>query len=191
MEIIPLIKIRNQKILYDKPYEVLDKLKDNKTVYILDFDGIEKNKPNLCTYQKMSSLYDLWVDFGPRVIGDVVDALMAGAVSITIRKELFPKVSIHDINEISENEIFIKIDMKNNEVLSFNEIAGLVNFIDKKTIEKDYDYYGLLKQLKSYNNKIFSYENDHNNISYWQSLGITGFLVDIDKYEEFKKWIPK
>ena len=60
---------------------------DKKKIYIFDMDGLEKDKPNLCTYQRLSSFVELWVDNGPRNIGDVVDSTMAGATDITLRKK--------------------------------------------------------------------------------------------------------
>ena len=84
MEIIPMIFLKNEKLINTKLSKakhfnnVLEKTSES-TLYILDNDGIEKNKPNLNLYQELSKSYILWVDAGPRNIGDVVDLVIAGS----------------------------------------------------------------------------------------------------------------
>ena len=87
MEIIPLIRMEKRKILDDALSDnVLEQIDEEQIIYILDMDGIEKDKPNLCIYQRLSKSHDLRIDNGPRNLGDVVDATMAGATDITLRK---------------------------------------------------------------------------------------------------------
>ena len=55
MEIIPLIRMEKRKILDDALSDnVLEQIDEEQIIYILDMDGIEKDKPNLCTYQRLS-----------------------------------------------------------------------------------------------------------------------------------------
>ena len=186
MEIIPVIKMERRKILGENTKQLLEKL-ENKVVYILDLDGIEKDKPNLCTFQRMASSYDLWLDFGPRDLGDVVDAFMAGADRVTIREGVSQKITIEDIREISENEVFINIELG---IRFLNNSDGFVNFNSKERIESDLRYHDLINQLKT-RGKLYSYETDMQYIGYWERLGVKGLLVDIDKFEEFDKWLQK
>ena len=86
MEIIPVITMEKREISkkqskFLKKY--LDERARQKPLYILDLFGINKDKPNLCTYQKLSKDFELWIDSGPRNLGDVVDIFMAGANAVS------------------------------------------------------------------------------------------------------------
>ena len=189
MDLIPLIHMKKRKIHIEKKGEpvsfdeLLKIIKGEKKIYILDWDGIEKDRPNLCTYQRIPASYELWVDFGPRDIGDIVDATMSGATNITLRKELCPQLFIPDIKEISENKIYSVIDFK--ESLSSYDSDGLINFTSRKEIETSFKYGDLFKRYSS-KNKIFSFESDFNNHLYWKRFGVEGLLVEINKLKEFK-----
>ncbi len=194
MNIIPLIKMKKRKIL--GPYsekDIFEKISENQKIYILDNDGIEKDKPNLCTFQRKSSNYELWVDYGPRNLGDVVDAFMAGAERVTIRPSLWPNLNISDIREISENKVYVNIDIERvQKIRYFFEYGydGIVNFNSKDIIESNFKYSDYLRQYRL-KNTLYAYENESKNINYWKMLGVKGLLVDFDKFEEFKKWIRK
>ncbi len=188
MDLIPLIHMKNRKIHAEKTEisvplkEFLKKVDEEKKIYILDLDGIEKDKPNLCTYQRLSDAYELWVDFGPRNIGDIVDATMAGATDITLRRNLCPQLNISDIRELSENKIYSNIDFA--EELSYNDADGLVNFNTREELEANFKHSGLFKGT-TLKRKIYSYESDPKNCSYWKRFGVEGLLVDINKLKEF------
>lgn len=189
MEIVPLIYMKNRKIHLEKDGETISSqefsnlVEDNSKIYILDLDGIEKDKPNLCAYQRFSSFYDLWVDFGPRDLGDIVDATMAGATEITLRKNLCPQLDIAEIKEITENKIYNNIDFKEDN--TSEEADGLVNFNSREETESENKYSSSLKKL-GMNNIIYSYESKLKNRTYWQYFGAEGLLVDLGKIKEFK-----
>jgi len=185
MEIIPLMTMKDRKILDTK--EKLEQLNEEQILYIYDLDGIEKDKPNLCTFQRLTKAHKIWVDSGPRDLGDIVDAFLAGANAITIRKRLFPKIDISKVREISENKIFadINFNQKNGDFVN-NEFDGLINFTKREKIEKEFRYVDLLKQHTKKNTVVFTYDSDIVNVNYWKYFGITNFLVDLDKFEEFK-----
>lgn len=198
MELIPIIKLKKQRILdYPKSFfkDFLKEFDENQKIYILDLDGIDKDKPNLCTFQRLSSSYDLWVDFGPKNLGDVVDAVMAGATAITLRKPLWPNMDFSDIKDITENKIFTNLDFEYKGKYDFRDIHlrqidGFVNFFTREKIEssfQDSDYFKTIGMK----NKIYTYESNIKNISYWKGFGIKGLLIDFDKIKEFKKWITK
>jgi len=194
MELIPLIFIKNRKIYLEKNSDFIS-LKDflqltneKKRLYILDLDGIEKDKPNLCTFQRLSSYYDLWVDFGPRDLGDFVDATMTGVTDLTIRKKLCPQLNITDIKELIENKIYSNIDFS--EEISFENLDGIVNFNSRDDLENNYKYGGYLK-IAGQNNKIYTYEKELKNSSYWKSINVEGFLVDFNKIKEFSNAFRK
>jgi uncharacterized protein related to proFAR isomerase len=189
MDFIPLIRMKNRNIYPGQSQdplsleEFLKKIDEDTKIYILDLDGIEKDKPNLCTYQRLSGSHDLWIDYGPRNLGDIVDSLTAGATDITLRRNLCHKLNISDIKEISENKIYTNIDFT--EDLSFYDTDGLVNFNTREEIETNFKYGEFFKKI-TLKNKIYSYESDLNNIPYWKHFGIEGLLVDLNKFKEFK-----
>lgn len=193
MEIISLVRLKKRKIIgKDGKIISLEELKNsvNKedTIYLYDIDGIEKDKPNLCLYQKISQFQKMWVDAGPRNLGDVVDEVMAGATSITIRKKTWADLNITSIQEITESKIFIEINATDQGLSSFSfslftEADGFVVFISKNDIERDFKLEGFLKDL-CLKRKIYVYESNLKNSSYWKILGISGLIVDIDKTKE-------
>lgn len=201
LNLIPLVYTKDRKILFEKTRKpvtiekIQKKIKSESKIYILDVDGIKKGKPNLGIYQNLSNSYDLWVDYGPRTLGDIVDGFFTGITTITIRKKLCPRLNVSDIREISENEFYTNIEFEKNRFYNlndafFNESDGLVNFYNKNQIESVDNNIGYIVK---YNKKanIFTYEEDPLNIKYWQHFGIKNFIIEQNRIEEFKKWIQK
>lgn len=195
MEIIPIITLKNYNIT--NPLISLENIsqyvKEEEKIYILDLNGIEKDKPNLCIFQKLSSSYQLWVDCGPRNFGDIVDIFTTGATSVTIRKALFHSINISDIRDVSENKVYLNLDFQNfekhaNDDLLTEKYDGIVNFNTKEEIEQNFSLHEYIKKIVK-QNKIYFYENDYKNYVFWERLGATGLLVDIDKLKEFKNGI--
>jgi len=180
------MKKSNGDILTDDELKSL--LKKDDFVYLYDVDGIEKDKPNLCIYQMISQFYKMWTDHGPRVLGDVVDSVMAGATNITLREKLWPKMHIPSVREITECNIFTEIKIPHTEIqnipisTSYN-VDGYVLIDNNIKIEKDFQVCSFLKNF-CINNKLYVYESNLKNISYWKNLGVAGILVDIDKIKE-------
>lgn len=190
MEFIPLITMKSRNIAEEQSKLLeafLTEDETDKTLYILDLYGINKDKPNLCTYQKLSKDYDLWIDSGPRNLGDVVDVFMTGANAITLRKTTWSNIDISTIREISENKIYLNIEKNIFDELIFYNNDGLVNFTSKEDLENDFKYEQMLKQLVSKNN-VYFYENDVRNLAYWKAYGVKNLLVDIDKMGDFKRY---
>jgi hypothetical protein len=199
MEIIPLIHMKNKKPLLKNKGgkasidETLRKLNKDSNIYFLDIDGLEKNKPNFCTYQRLSGHHNMWIDAGPRVLGDVVDAVMAGATSITVRQNLWPKLDIEKIKEFTENEIYAGVDFKTQIKYKIDMglpdgIDGIVLLNEREEIEKDFKIAESVKNLvsKSMQYKLYVYESNPENSYYWEKRGAVGLLVDINKIEGFK-----
>lgn len=180
MDFIPLIILRKRKIIGNSS----KKLDEFKRIYILDLDGIEKGRPNFDIYQDLPTTIDLWVDNGPRNVGDVFDSLLAGATDSTIRKNFYKNFKFSDIREITENKIFETINFEKKDA-DINDFDGLVNFVDRKTIEENKDCYDYLNDLKM-KNKIYTCESNPKNLLFWEELGIKGLLVEVDKFMEFK-----
>jgi uncharacterized protein related to proFAR isomerase len=196
MEVISIIYLKKRKILSEKEGEqislndLFERIDKDKKIYVLDIDGIEKDKPNLCLYPKLSENHKIWVDAGPRVLGDVIDSIMAGATNITVRKKIWPEPDISGIKEITESKIYIEIDSKNNNMHSIkisliNNADGLVIFNDKNQIETDFRFSSSLKNLSA-KYKIYVYESNEKNFYYWKAQGIAGILMDLDKIKEIR-----
>jgi len=184
MEIIPLITIENKKSIQKSFSSFKNNAKqEEKRLYILDLDGIKKNKPNLCTYQKLSKYYDIWADFAPKDLGDVVDSFMSGVTSIVIRKKDYANFNPSKIKEISNNNIFLTIETEA-EVLEYRkEIEGFINIKKREQIESNFKYKEIINALKE---NTYTYEDKHENLGYWQKSGVKGLIVDIDKINRFR-----
>ena len=195
MEIIPLFHLKRRKIIEPKHasnlplIKILERYK-NKKIYVLDHDGLEKNKPNLCLYQKLSKYHEIWVDAGPQVIGDVVDSVIAGTTNITIRKNLWRELNGSVIKEITENKIYEDVNLYNYNLpritssLVYN-VDGLVVFDKKNQIESDFKYAEYLKSI-CIRYETYAYETKKTNALYWKKLGVKGILTEIDNIEEFE-----
>jgi len=192
MELIPLIYIENEEILIEKtsnPITLKDFLKQSENankIYVLDLDGIKKDEPNLTIYQNISRQHELWIDNGPRDLDDIVDTTMAGATDITLRRNLCPNLDIPEIEDITDNKIFTNLDFTDDP--SFYKTEGLVNFNSREEIEMNFKYGEFFKTAAS-KNKIYSYDSDPQNYTYWKNLGVVGLLVDFNKIREFENAI--
>ena len=192
-----MIHLKKRKIMIEgeeyRPTsnEILEQFDKDVNIYVLDSDGIEKNKPNLCLYQNLSKSHILWVDTGPRVLGDIVDVIMAGAINITVRNNLWREVDVSSIKEITENKIYTSADLKsqgdlNTEIFPLYDVDGLVIFGGKNRVEKDFKHWGFIKN-SCIKHEVYAYERDPKNIKYWRNLGVTGVLVEINRIKEFRK----
>jgi len=195
MDIIPLIHIYKRKIVnsnyndFENFKILLQKYKD-EYIYIFDHDGINKNQPNLCIFQKLSKNHDLWVDSGPRVFGDIVDSIVAGASKITVRKNLVINADTLSINEILENEIYMNIDKKffqssNNDLIKKN-VNGFVILNDEKTSNYDFKDNSDIRNIVN-NNNSYAYLSSKEDIHYINKFDFKGLLVDIEKISEFER----
>ena len=189
MDLIPLIYMKNRKIHVEKEgktvsiEEFLNKIDEDKEIYFLDVDGLEKDKPNLCTYQRVAGHGKMWVDVGPRTLGDVTDLVMAGATSITIRKNLFEELV--KIEEMTESRIFIAVDLQDKKgsddlFTTMSNIAGIVVNYDREKLEIDFDARDLLKRLCN-KYSVYIVESEKENIPYWEGIGVKGVLLDFYK----------
>ncbi|UCH71832.1 MAG: hypothetical protein JSW62_05395 [Thermoplasmatales archaeon] len=197
MELIPLIYFKNRKILSAKDeggVSISAFLKrDNNfdKIYILDEDGIRDYKPNLCSYQKLSEKFEMWIDFGPITLGDIVDSFMTGATSITIRKDFWCIPNFSSIKEITENKIYAGIDFIDwTEIGNFfsllDDVDGLVVFDNK---EKEFSNINKSMLVKKVCKKkdVYVYESDFEKISYWDALGVKGILTEINNLRGVEK----
>ena len=192
MDFIPLIKIKNRKIVdsYNKEIKevnnLLNKYNDS-LIYILDYDGINRDKPNLCIIQKLSKKYKLWIDQGPRLLGDIVDSIIAGAENITVRLKLIEYDELTNIKDLIENKIYLNIDDSAVENLSslhtFN-FDGYIMLINEKFL----DNFKIIDYIKNFvkKNSSYIYVKNKSEIDLLYNYDFKGFIADIDKIEELK-----
>ena len=187
MKIIPLIEINNKKI---QNSELLDKLNEDDLLYVIDIDGIKKNKSNLDIYQNLSKKYQIFIDNAPRTLGDIVDVFMTGAKNITLRKTYYPHIKLESIREITENKIYANIEINDQTMFYddffFEGVDGLINFYSREELENAFKKMEAIKNIST-KNKTYIYENNKKNIDYWNKFNPECFLVDISKYWEFKQ----
>jgi uncharacterized protein related to proFAR isomerase len=192
MDFIPLIKIKKRKIVNSNNNEIknvktlLNKYKDNP-IYILDYDGIKRDKPNLCILQKLSKKYKLWIDQGPRSLGDIVDSIIAGTENITIRLDLIEYDDLINISDLIENEIYLNIDDSNiydlNSLYNIS-LDGYTMFIN----EKNLDNFKIIDYIKNFakKNSSYIYIKNKSEFDILHDHNFKGFIVDIEKIEELK-----
>jgi hypothetical protein len=130
----------------------------------------------------LSKHYDLWTDFAPKNIGDVVDSFMTGAKAIIVRERAYNFFNPKKIKDISENKVFLFVDDERD--FSFNnEINGYITYNTREEIDSDFKYQS---NVKNRGLNLYVYEKNTDNITYWKNNDISGLLVDFDKYERFK-----
>jgi len=195
MELVPFISIKNKKLYRDDRKqitldEIVERLTHDQKLYVLDRDGIERDKPNLSLYPNVSNHLPVWVDAGPRVLGDVVDIVMAGASMITIRRNRWSELDVSSVREVTENEIYADVALQRHEKRSigfsfFQGVDGLVLFDARNQIERDFIARDVVKQLCA-KYALFAHEADAKNVSYWKHLGAKGLIVNLGKIQEFK-----
>ncbi|MBN2602880.1 MAG: hypothetical protein JXA91_01955 [Candidatus Thermoplasmatota archaeon] len=194
MEIINYIYIKNGKIYLSNDYEfsvetkkfITDYDKD-KTLYVIDYDGIGKNRPNVDIYQRLSSFSDLWIDGGPRSTGDVVDFVMAGANKITIRKDIGSHIDILHLRELTECNLYLAIEesslMEDIKSFSINAFDGTIVMLNEKRSDVDFISLSYLKNLAVKNN-IYLFNSQIRSNSHWEKIGISGIFAPMARKTE-------
>ena len=153
-------------------------------LYVIDERGITKNEPQYEFYQRFSSLYNLWVDTGPREIGDVVDDIFSGANKIVIRGDLWMDESLEAIRAMTHHDIYLAFDGKmigrvteNQHLL--NAADGVILFI---TEQARLSFSDEAEMNRIINKKpVYIFDNPCNEEK-WKEKEINGFLQDIAMY---------
>lgn len=198
MKLLPAIHLYKKEI-HDKrtgkviPLNTLfDIIPSDEKVYVYDQDGIEKDKPNLYLYQKLSERYDLWIDSSPRVLGDVVDMLMAGATALTIRQDAWKNIDISSIKEITENDVFLYADCSSTSSVkppttSIGHETGVVLFINESDTRIDFCATSYLAKVEKRGCKLYVYDLAFEHIKYWKHKQIMGLITELPHWQKVKK----
>jgi len=192
MKIVPVVYVKDKKIWAKKDGEaisiddILELVKADEEIYVLDESGIEENKPEFPIYQTLSERYTIWADAGPRILDDIVDIVMGGAANVVIRERIFSANDLPDVKEFTDCLIYSYIDLQKDEdhALSMSPyIDGLVICNDRNQFEEDFKLCESLKNLcKKYN--IYVFEQNRENTKYWEEFGVTGVLLYLEKTKQ-------
>jgi len=190
MNIVPLISMRKGRLLDGKDGDLISiddlfkRIEKDTMLYILDFDGLEHNTPSLDVYQKLAEHCILWIDDGPRRLDDVMDIIMAGATNITLREELWPEMDIHDVLELTDDDVYVSIKStysQQSPAFSFShQNIGVVVFSLEPQINEDLSSTSFFKDF-TLKHKIYVYTVSQNTMSLWEGRGISGILIDLNK----------
>ena len=93
LEILPVIHARDGALvgpdaepLEEDLRQVARRFSRNRdAVYLVDLDGLKRNRPQVGLMQRLSDRVHTWADAGPRNAEDSMDLLMAGAEQVTVR----------------------------------------------------------------------------------------------------------
>lgn len=194
MNLIPLIYIKNRKLYQDNSNqitlkEIIQEINKETQIYFIDYDGIEKNKPNFCTYQAIAPYCKQWIDYGPRSLGDIVDIVMAGAEKITLRKNLCPTIDIPSIRNVIDSQIYQYYSVKDytNQTIETptDQTDGIVIEANETNnlIEKTQNQ-NILSMVK--NHQINIIEQDNNNFSYWKNKEVASIITEFSTWKKEK-----
>ena len=195
MEIIPCISLKKGTIWAEEEKHTLtiEELKTlieaDKKLYVVDYDGIDENEPNIELLQELSEEYILWVDTGPRNIEDLVDAVITGASMVTLDDTIWPNIDVPAVKDVVEDEVYIALDFTKTSLKDLNPsvffgIEGIIILNSREEIEADFTTGSLIKDLAK-THKIYAFETLPENKPFWEEKGIIGLLVDLDYYKEF------
>lgn len=154
-------------------------------LYVLDLDGIERNNPNLELYQRLTEKCVLWIDNGPRHLGDIMDTIMAGATNITLWENLWPEMDIPSVFELTDDEVYIGIDstIRQTPIVSYlTKDIGIVVFNHINQTTDEFTSTSYLKDL-AIKHKVYLYVPSLDTHAQWESRGVTGLIIDLMKKE--------
>ncbi len=88
-------------------WDLMGELGDYDKIYLLDLNGIERNRPNFDMIQKISARKDIWADLGARSVETITDTFIAGADRAVVSTRTMSSMNlIEDALELSRNIIF-------------------------------------------------------------------------------------
>ena len=153
-------------------------------LYVVDEQGITKNEPQYEFYQRFSSLYNLWVDTGPREIGDVVDDIFSGANKIVIRGDLWRDKSLDHIREMTHHDIYLAFDGKmigrmTEKQHLLDAADGVILFITEEARLSFSDEAEVSRLIRKKPMYVF---DESCNEKKWKEKDIKGLLQDIAMY---------
>jgi len=184
--VVPFVVLEGKKIFSSfkgsliTAKELAQNSEKDSMLYLLDLDGINNDRPNYELYQVLAEWFSLWIDMGPRVSGDVVDDVFAGAERVTVRPELFYNIDIDIVRQMTDCPVFQYLEDESLAALPHSE-----GFILPNTNDKGFKKDTLISQL-SMNRPVFVILDDATEIGHLKDLGCSGVLVEWEKKESFE-----
>lgn len=144
-QIIPIARLLGGKVvdrdgmnLVSNSIDLINNLKERyDEIYIVDIDGILRNKPQLNLVQKLGDEVKIWLDGGVRYTENVVDYLIAGASKVVVDLQDFYLDELRKTCDLTKN-IVLSIDHKNSIVkdeIKHTKITDLVSSIKDMGID--------------------------------------------------------
>ena len=118
MEVMPAVSIKRKKVVIiegdeyvpvGEPVDILRELerKGYERFYIMDIEGIERNRMQIPVIDRLASEFTIWLDGGFRKLGDIEDGLVLGAeMAVVSSKSIRSMEEVRKATELSENIVF-------------------------------------------------------------------------------------
>ncbi|MFO7991149.1 MAG: HisA/HisF-related TIM barrel protein [Thermoplasmata archaeon] len=106
--------------------QILTDLQDFDTLYLLDLNGIERNRPQLDLIRTLSMRKKLWADGGTRDIDTLTDMYIAGADRVVLSTKTAPSMDFIEESAELSNTLILSIDI-DDEIISPSEEIGAMD----------------------------------------------------------------
>ncbi len=112
LEVIPVVHARSGELVgpdaepLDEDLRTVSRRfsREHDALYLVDLDGIRRNRPDVALLQEVGGRVHTWADAGSRSPQDVMDLIIAGAEQVTVRYETADGVeTIEEAVRLSEN----------------------------------------------------------------------------------------
>jgi len=132
MERIPLVHVeRGQAVVEGERSSAVETLRElrgeHDLVYVVDLDGVRRNRANIDVYKAVSKKAFLWLDAAPRRVEDVIDLVVAGATRVTLDDALSDD-DLQQLVDMVESDLYLRSErpMQTERRVRRFELAGLV-----------------------------------------------------------------
>lgn len=116
--------------------EVLEHLTGSDTLYLLDIDGIERNRLQNEVIRKLSALKNIWADVGARDVEDVTDAYIAGAHRTVISTKTMSSTELIEGAVKLSDRMILDISFKDGIISAAEDIEGTgINRLVEEALE--------------------------------------------------------
>lgn len=162
--------------------KTVESSKKYETFYVVDINGLIKNRPQINLIQEMSKEKNLWVESGMRFAEDMVDVLMAGAEYAVLNTMIIGLDELKKICGLSQN-IMLHMECKNSRIHGMNMgyFAGKAKDMGiKKFVMENRDYWLIKTLAENVEVYVFGKKDD---VKKLEAAGVAGVLLDIQ--EEF------
>lgn len=106
---------------------------DHDRVYLVDRQGVQRNKPDVELIQQVADGAEIWVDAGPRYAEDVVDLFVAGAHQVVVRWHTLDEAA--ELGEAADmsGDICLGVEFEGKEFLENPRVesGGLERLLDR------------------------------------------------------------